>query len=355
VRVEATAAGPLALHFDGRSARASPVRLAVEGGCLVAQPLADDGSAAATPLRWPLAQVQWPERTRHGQRLLHLADGAQLQLADAAAFDRWRAQHGPREGWVVQAQQRWRSTLVALVLLLAVAAAGYRWGVPAAARGVVALMPQSVDAAVGTHALEGVRAQWLRPSQLPAARQGDLRSAFAAAVAQAWPAGGAPAYRLHFHAATADLGPNALALPGGDIVVTDALVDLLQGHDDTLLGVMAHELGHVEYRHGMRALAQFALLNTATGVALGDFSSMLAVLPAWMAQMGYSRDAERQADWVAVRVLRASGRDPAAMVLLFERLARRPGAGTGPPMALASHPADDERVRYFRDPGAGLR
>lgn len=368
-----TAAGPRALFFDGRSARGQAVQLAVQAGELLAVPLAPRDGEAGPPLdarRWPLAQVQWPERTRHGQRTLHLADGASLQVADSAAFDAWRAQHGPREGWVVRAQQNWRSTLLALVLLVVVGAAGYRWGVPAAARGLVALLPTAADQAVGAQALESVQGRWLKPTQLPAARQEALRSAFAQMVAQAWPAGGsagpygnAPAYTLRFHAATGELGPNAFALPGGDIVITDELVALLAGHDDTLLGVMAHELGHVQHRHGMHALAQFTLLSTATSVALGDFSSVLAVLPAWLAQMGYSRDAEREADAVAVRLLRASGRSPAAMVVLFERLAQRRGAeggadataDSGPPMALASHPADEERVRFFREAAAGLR
>ena len=355
----AHADGPQALYFDGRSARAHAVALSVVDGCLLARP--QDGSAegAAPEQRWPLAQVQWPERTRHGQRTLHLADGGSLQVADTVAFDTWRAQHGPREGLVVRAQQHWRSTLVALVLLVAVGAAGYRWGVPAAARGLVAMLPVAADQAVGAQALQSVQGRWLQPTQLPAARQQALREAFAGMVAQAWPAAGAdgaaPAYRLHFHAATRELGPNAFALPGGDIVITDELVALLAGHDDALLGVMAHELGHVQHRHGMHALAQFTLLSTATSIALGDFSSVLAVLPAWLAQMGYSRDAEREADAVAVRVLRASGRSPAAMVVLFERLAERPGAEAGPPIALASHPADDERKRYFREAAAGLR
>ncbi len=353
------AAGPQALYFDGRSARGHAVRLALHGGELQALPL--PGEAGTLPegqapvRRWPLAQVQWPERTRHGQRTLHLADGSSLQVADTAAFDAWRAAHGPREGWVVRAQQNWRATLLALALLVVVAAAGYRWGVPTLARGLVALVPAAADQAVGDQALQSVQGRWLTPTQLPAARQQALRSAFAQMVGEAWPRGDAPAYTLHFHAATDKLGPNAFALPGGAIVITDQLVALLQGHDDTLLGVLAHELGHVQQRHGMQALAQFALLSTATGIALGDFSGMLAVLPAWMGQMGYSRDAEREADAVAVRMLQASGRSPAAMVVLFERLAQRPGAEAGPPIALASHPADAERIRYFREAAAGLR
>ena len=372
-RAEPPADGPQALYFDGRSARPHAVQLGLRDGCLLAwrvnpaAPLDDAFDPAFDPTtvrRWPLAQVQWPERTRHGQRTLHLADGASLQASDSAAFDAWRAQHGPREGWVVRAQQQWRSTLVALVLLLVVGAAGYRWGVPLAASGLVALVPAAADEAVGAQALESVQGRWLKPTQLPAQRQQDLRAAFAQMVAQAWPTGGAagqaPGYTLRFHAATPELGPNAFALPGGDIVITDELVALLEGHDDTLLGVMAHELGHVQLRHGMHALAQFTLLSTATSIALGDFSSVLAVLPAWLAQMGYSRDAEREADAVAVRLLQASGRSPAAMVVLFERLGQRGGAAEaaadrGPPMAFASHPADAERVRFFRDAAVGLR
>jgi predicted Zn-dependent protease len=101
----------------------------------------------------------------------------------------------------------------------------------------------------------------------------------------------------------------------------------------------------------MRALVRFTLVTTATSVALGDFSSVLASLPALLAQLGYSRAAEREADEHAARLLVASGRSPQAMLVLLERLARRDGgpAGDKLPIALASHPLDDERARFFRE------
>ena len=71
--------------------------------------------------------------------------------------------------------------------------------------------------------------------------------------------------------------------------------------------------------------------------------------------MGCSRDAEREADAVAVRPLCASGRSPAVVVVLFERLAERPEAEAGPAIALASHPNDDERKRCFPKAAGGLR
>jgi predicted Zn-dependent protease len=345
-----------ASYFDGRSARPQAVRLSLEGDQLVAWPREDDAAAAGAAWRWPLAQVRWPERTRHGRRVLHLADGGQLDIADAAAFDAWRAEHrhvaGLGEGWVVRAQQHWRATLTALVLLVAVLVAGYRWGVPLAADAVVAAVPLHVDRLVGETAFENLRGRWLEPSKLPEARQQALREQFASALAATLPAAEQRPWTVHFAGGKA-LGPNAFALPDGSIVITDQMVALLEGHDDALVGIFGHEYGHVHLRHGMRALARFTLISTATSVAIGDFSTVLAGVPALLAQLGYSRDAEREADEYGARLLVASGRKPEAMVVLFERLGDRGGkASTGRaelPIALASHPLDEERIRFFRE------
>jgi Zn-dependent protease with chaperone function len=334
-----------ALYFDGRSARGEPVRLALAGGELMAQ-------GEQILHRWPLAEVQWPERTRYGQRVLQLRSGGSLQVADATAFDLWRRQAGAAgaaDSWVVRAQQSWRATAAAVLLLLLLLGVGWRCGVPWAAGAVLVAVPPAVDEAVGSAALQSLETRWLKPSQLSAQRQAQLRAEFAAAVAQAYPAGDAPHWALQFRAADKALGPNALALPGGTLIVTDALVALLQDQDDTLVGVLAHELGHLRHRHGMRGVIQAGLVGAVTSLALGDFSSLLAGVPAVMAQLSYSRDAERQADAEAVRVLRASGRSPAAMALLFERLKTTDAERDSLPTALASHPMDEDRMRYFRD------
>lgn len=353
-----------ALYFDGRSARPQPVRLAIDGEHLVATPQPPGGA----PLRWPLKQVQWPERTRHGRRVVQLADGGQLEAADAAAFDDWRRASGAREGWVVRAQQQWRATLLAVLLLVAVLVAGYRWGVPVLADAVVALVPHEVDRSVGQAAFQQLQDRWLEPSALPAERQAALRERAQTAIDAAYPAPQQRPWRLHFRTGGQALGANAFALPDGSIVITDEMVALLAGHDDTIVGVIGHEYGHVHRRHGMRAVVRFSLVSAATSVALGDFSVVIAGLPAMLAQLGYSRDAEREADADAARVLQASGRDPAVMAVLFERLAAGQGGGRardkagasapapGPrratlPIALASHPLDEERIRFFREAG----
>jgi Zn-dependent protease with chaperone function len=347
-----------ARYFDGSSARGQPVRLELRGRELIAHRLesADAADApGAEPLRWALRRVEWPERTRHLRRVIHLKDGGSIDIDDAAAFDAWAANSGRGESWVVRAQQRWRSTLVALVLLVLAVAVGYRWGVPLLADTLVALVPGSADRAVGEAGLDTLDQRFLAPSELPPGRQQALRQALEQMLAAAYPRPQDQVpWQLHFRKGGKAIGPNALALPGGTIIVTDELVQLLQGHDDALLGVMAHEYGHITLRHGMRSLVRFTLISAATSVALGDFSAVVANVPAILGQLGYSRDAEREADAVAATVLRASGRSPAVMVVLFERLktvrgAEAKGEGLGPPIALASHPHDEERIRFFRE------
>lgn len=335
------------VYFDGRTARARPARLTRQAQALRIEPLDD-----SPPLTVPLGGIRWSERQRHGTRTAQLAGGGSLQAQDPAAWDAWVERHGQRDAWVVRAQQSWRGTLLACVTLLGLALAGYLWGLPWAARTGVAMLPLSVDRSIGELGLASLREQGvLMPSTLPPARQAQLRKRFDDAVGTAFAPDDRPAYELLFHASR--IGPNALALPGGSIVLTDPLVTLFEGDEAVLVGVLAHELGHVRARHGMRAVAQVALLGTATSLAFGDFSTLVAGGAAVVGQMAYSRDFEREADDESIRILRAAGIDPAVMVRLFEKLAQQRRDRGGPELgiALASHPADAERMARFRAAG----
>ncbi len=335
-------------YFDGTRARAHAVRAELSAGCLHVR-----GPGISVSV--PSGQVKWPERTRHGPRVAHLPGGAALHCADRAAWDAWLLAHGRGDSLVVRAQQSWRMTLMSVFLLAAVVVAGFVWGVPSAARAGVALVPPHADAAVGEAALESLDEYLLDPSQLPAPERQRIVAAFERAVA-ALPAGGVPAWRVEFR--KGDIGPNAFALPGGTIVMTDELVLRVRGDERILVGVLGHELGHVRHRHGMRALAQVSALGAAAGLVLGDFSSLLAGVPVWLGQAAYSRDAEREADAEAVQVLKAAGHSPLAMVEFFEAVRRgedgKPAAdektrASWLGIAIASHPADEERIRFFRE------
>ena len=115
-------------YFDGHSARAQRVGLHVSGPVLWLQ---GDGVERQVALR----DVQWPERTRNGQRTAHFADGGSVQCADASAWDAWYHASALREPLVVRLQQSWRGVLASVLLLVAALWALQQWGLPVAAPG----------------------------------------------------------------------------------------------------------------------------------------------------------------------------------------------------------------------------
>jgi Zn-dependent protease with chaperone function len=185
-----------------------------------------------------------------------------------------------------------------------------------------------------------------------------VRQALAQAVAHL-PPSEVPFYRLEFRQST--IGPNAFALPGGTVVLTDELYARVDGDPAVLVGVLGHELGHLRHRHGMRMLVQAGVLSAAAGALYGDFSTLFSQIPVLLGQASYSRAFEHEADVDSVRLLRADGISPAVMASFFVKLRQpRPGetAASAPPMprlpiALASHPADAERIRFFEEAARG--
>lgn len=328
-------------YFDGRSARAHAVRLRREGVLLHV-------TGEGVDLRVPLARIRWPERTRHGVRVAELPDGGSLHCADAAAWDAFALDCGRGDGLVVRAQQSWRAVLVSLAGLVVLLAVLYAWGIPRAAGAALLLIPESADRAVGEVAMRSLDEELMKPTELPAAEQQRLREAFERALS-AQPAGSVPAHRLEFRKSR--IGPNAFALPGGTIVMTDELVKLVDGDAAVITGVLGHELGHVRHRDGMRMLIQASAIGVLASVVVGDFSSLLAAVPVVLGQSAYSRDAERRADAEAVLLLRDAGLSPAVMVGFFEKMAKENGDHTLG-IAISSHPADAERIRFFQEAAA---
>ena len=336
-------------YFDGRSARAQAVTLRWHGQQLRIRGDAIDRDVPAHALRWS-------ERTRHGPRVAHIAGGGSLQARDGAAWDAWRRSGGRSESLVVSAQQSWRWVLVSVTGLGLLLAALVVWGIPALSRAALLVIPHSVDRGIGETTLAGLDQHILQPSTLAPGLQQRVRDGFELALKRQAGAG-APTHTLVFRSSR--IGPNAFALPGGTIVMTDQLAQLFEADAAVLTGVLAHELGHVQHRHGMRMVVQASVIGLVSSLVLGDFSTVLAGAPVLLGQQSYSRDAEREADAYSAVVLKAAGISPAVMVGFFEKMnATRSATGRSADadrgstgllgIAIASHPADAERMAFFR-------
>jgi predicted Zn-dependent protease len=234
--------------------------------------------------------------------------------------------------------------IVALIVFVAMVIAAYIYGIPMFARTVADRFPAGIVARVDTETLAALDRQVFKPSALPRERQDAIANAFRALKK---PQRESAPYTLVFRKSDA-IGANAMALLGGTIVVTDGLVALARD-DREILGVLAHEAGHVAGRHGLRGLVQDSMISMLLALVIGDVSALAAAASSSVLEASYSRDLEREADAYAIEALNANGIPLKYLADMLRRLESAAGA-SGMPSALrylSTHPATDERIRQL--------
>lgn len=332
---------PRGRYFDGRSAAPREVQLLPLPGVVC---LRGEGFER----REALADVDIGEQLGSAPRLIRFTDGAMCEVIEDGRLAEWLDAIGYRSRAVDLAQRSGWIAALSVILVLAAGFAGYRWGLPLAAAELARRTPAAVTQELSEQTLKLLDSHLLQASKLDAARRAQLTAAFGQLDAQG-------EAELLFRAGPA-IGPNALALPDGRIVLIDELVAIAR-HDEEVLAVLAHELGHVQGDHGLRQMIQGAVVAAFIAWWIGDFSPLITGAPAAILQARHSRALEREADARAATMLRAQGISPARLADMLARIAAAHGervdAGKnqddgGWSDYLSSHPATRERVQALR-------
>lgn len=288
-------------------------------------------------------------RVGSSDRFITLPNGGQFASADHSFLDSL-PQESPSEGRVAWLEKHWGVALASVVIIFCTLLAAYFVGLPAAAARIAARIPMETEQSLGRQALTWLDEQgWFRSTKLDADTQKRITDGFDGLRSEL------PLrdhYHLEFRSAT--IGPNAFALPGGIIVITDDMVKAAQANEE-VLGVLAHEIGHVEMRHMMRSLLQNSIIGIAAAAVTSDAASLsvaIASLPVLLAQTKYSREFEAAADEYAFRLLKQKGTSPTAFASLMERLANVDEKKMGPLSYISTHPVTAERVRRARNAAA---
>lgn len=153
---------------------------------------------------------------------------------------------------------------------------------------------------------------------------------------------------------------NAFALPGGVVVVFSEVIEKAASGEE-VLGVIAHELGHVTERHVLRnvisSVGLYAVFSLLIGDAVGGIAALANAAPVLLSK-SYSRDLERDADEIGFQYLLAANINPQGMVAFFERIVAEekktnevfPDAATviSGLSFLSTHPNTDERIASLK-------
>jgi beta-barrel assembly-enhancing protease len=144
--------------------------------------------------------------------------------------------------------------------------------------------------------------------------------------------------------------PNAFALPDHSIIVTDDLIAMSE-HPDELMGVIAHEIAHIEHNHVMTNVVRQIGAGVFFDVVFGGAGAgqAIAIASVNLAGLRYSRGDETDADVRGLEYLDAANIDTGGLARLFERFDEMAEAQGGEiPMLLSSHPASAERAAVAR-------
>lgn len=144
---------------------------------------------------------------------------------------------------------------------------------------------------------------------------------------------------------------NAFACPDGSVRVYTGLMDVMD--DDELLGVIGHEIGHVQKHHSREALKK-QLKTEAFRSAVASFGGNAALLSeSQLADLGqaytsakFSRKQEQEADNCGYDFLKNNGRNPWGMVSAFEKLDKMSSTSNSSYIQkmFSSHPDTQDRI-----------
>lgn len=115
---------------------------------------------------------------------------------------------------------------------------------------------------------------------------------------------------------------NALALPGGPIVVFQGLLNQAESPEE-LAGVIAHEIQHVLLRHSTRGILRNLAQNMILTLLIGDVNAVMegiVGLAGELETLGLSREMEAEADRKGMELILATNIDPHGMIRIFEKL-----------------------------------
>ncbi len=308
--------------------------------------IAADGTVLSAAV---FANTDISDRVGSIPRRLTFGDQTNFQTSDNDAIDRLVAsQKGSRAGWVHRAEGFHPRLLLFVVLTIVFAFSIYRFAVPALVEVAVLVTPPVVPELMSKGTLQTLDTTVFSASTLPDDQKSKLQDGFGKIAAKS--DRGAGGFDLQFREGGV-IGPNAFALPDGTVIITDELIKLADGDTEMLLGVLAHEIGHVELKHSLRQLYRAAGVTgliMLIGGDIGDSTHDILVQGGGLLALSYSRAYESAADRHSVELMLKAGYDPTAISRFFAMAEDKLNDHSSTSI-LETHPGTPERRQMVLD------
>lgn len=220
--------------------------------------------------------------------------------------------------------------------------AAFQWGGEFISTVVADIIPVEIQKQIGESTIQSMDIRELEPTSLSTFTQNKIKEKF-------FKLNNTDSSKITLLFRNAPY-PNAFALPGNYIIILDSLVKM--STDTTnytdVMGVLAHEAGHLHYKHSLKLMIKSGLTAAVVGYIIGDFSSFVATLTHQLLSLSYSRSYESEADDYAIQLLKTHQISTTPLANLLEKISQKSGTENIPEF-LSSHPVTEERVKKLRE------
>lgn len=278
-------------------------------------------------------------------RKITFPDGTLFETEDHDGMGRL---DGDNTGAALHRMEAFHPRLVAFIVAgIAAAWVIWRYGLDILVAVAVWMTPPVLVEQIDQGTLTAIDRTMAQPTKLDAETQARITDIFAQLVATLPEGDQDRGFTLYFRD-TPRIGPNAFAMPGGTVVMTDQFVKQF-GEDDIVAGVLGHELGHVVEDHGLsqfyRALSIFVLVAFIAGDT-GPIIEDIVLEGNLILSLSFSRAAEAAADRFGVALSHEAGFDPAGLAEFFEKMSRN---FQGESSWMSTHPSPIDRVQAINE------
>jgi beta-barrel assembly-enhancing protease len=236
---------------------------------------------------------------------------------------------------------RLRLTIYAAAGIIAVGVFFYVWGIPLLAKAITPHVPLEWEKGMGDSILSIVAPEDKRCNDK------ELQRSINDIVARLSATDPGP-YSFKVFVVKSPIF-NAVALPGGNIVVFSGLLEKTPS-PESLAAILAHEMQHIKKRHVTKRIIEDSSTGLIISAVSGDVTgSMLygVKIAHNLAMLSYSREDEEEADAGGMKMLLAANIDPEAMIHFFETMKEK-NQKLKMPQYLSTHPDLDERISRLK-------
>ena len=280
-----------------------------------------------------ISAIQVSDRIGNVQRKLTFEDGSVFSTEDNDAIDQAFASKNKLKSLIHTLESKLSFVFIALVLTGVFAFSFVKWGIPTISTGIANALPQKTNDLIGSHTFEFIDEYLFDESQLDKERQDQIRAHFKSKLETSHITNEKINYTLHFRdwSYAGEGIPNALALPSGDIIVTDKFIELSKSQNE-IDSVLLHEMGHIAHRHSLKMVIQSTIVTSIVMMVTGDANAIADLgigLGSVLLSSNYSRDFESDADKFAFDKMLKLGIDPIAFANIMRRITEHSEASFG--------------------------